>query len=117
MGPRLLFQSPVQGLGMCIFNALNWSGQHVGFEFRGKHVRVKCRQNPKTVVPLLHLVFAHHMNQLINWMDLGLFALHKDLAPKLSELLRACIILLVYEIYNIIYPSVSLFLGLFVCLQ
>lgn len=46
---------------MHIFNALNWPGQHVGFEFLGKHVTVKCRQNPKTVVPLLCLVFAHHM--------------------------------------------------------
>lgn len=59
MGPQLLFQSPIQDLRMHIFNALNLTGQHVQLKFLEKHV--KCRQNLKTVLPLLHLVFAHHM--------------------------------------------------------
>ena len=61
MRPQLLFQSPVQELGMHIFKALNWSGQHLGFEFQGKCIWVKRRQNPETVGPLLRLVYVHHM--------------------------------------------------------
>lgn len=59
LGPQLLFQSPVQELGMHIFNALNLAGQHVSLKFLGKHA--KYRQNLETVFPLLHLVFARHM--------------------------------------------------------
>lgn len=60
-GTTIIVPSPVQELGMHVFNALNWPGQHAGFEFLEKNVRIKRRQNPNTVVPLLHLVFAHHM--------------------------------------------------------
>lgn len=34
----LMFQSPLQEVGLHIFKALNWSGRHLGFGFQGKHM-------------------------------------------------------------------------------
>lgn len=83
MGLQLLFQSPVQELGMHIFKALNQPGQHVEFKFLGEHIRVKYRQNPKAV-PLLHLVFAHHMKPLNKQGGFGPVCILQRSGPKVN---------------------------------